>query len=55
MDTILQIIISKIGTCLTGITPVSNNDSDAKVGETVEHLARAYSYLYQIKESEKNK
>ena len=52
MDTILQLIISKIGTCLTGITPISKSDNDAKVGETVKHLARAYSYLYQIKESE---
>ena len=52
MDTILQIIISKIGTCLTSITQTSNNDNDAKAGEAVEHLARAYSYLYQIKESE---
>ena len=52
MDTILELILSKINTCLTGIAPISSNDNDAKAGEAVEHLARAYSYLYHIKESE---
>ena len=52
MDTILQLILSKINTCLTGIAQVSSSTNDAKAGEAVEHLARAYSYLYQIKESE---
>lgn len=52
MDTVLKLIISKIGTCLTSITPISNIDNDAKSSESVEHLARAYSYLYKIKESE---
>lgn len=52
MDEIKRTIKKKIELCLSGISNISNRESDRAVAEAVEHLARAYSYLSQIKESE---
>lgn len=50
METIKETIKSKILICLSAINNVSNCETDYKESEAVEHLARAYSYLNQIKE-----
>lgn len=50
METIKETIKKKIAMCLSGINNVSNCENDCKQAEAVEHLARAYSYLSQIKE-----
>lgn len=50
MEEINKIIKNKIATCLCAISNISNCETDCKEAEAVEHLARAYSYLNQIKE-----
>ena len=50
MEDIKEIIKKKMVMCLSGINNVSNCETDCKEAEAVEHLARAYSYLSQIKE-----
>lgn len=52
MDGIKELIKLKIELCLDGIGSRTNAITDNAEAEAVEHLARAYSYLYQIKESE---
>ena len=52
MKDIKDLIKEKIKLCLGGITQTSNRSNVNEVAEAVEHLARAYSYLNQIKESE---
>ena len=50
MEDIKEIIKRKMFTCLSAINNTSNSETDNKEAEAVEHLARAYSYLAQIKE-----
>lgn len=52
MDEIKRTIKKKIKLCLSGISNISNKETDRAIAETVEHLASAYSHLSQIKESE---
>lgn len=50
MDTVKRQILASMILCLNKIHQYSVPDLDKKESEAVEHLARAYSYLYQLKE-----
>ena len=52
MEKIKSTIKNKINLCLTSINNCSGKETDKVVAETVEHLARAYSYLSDIEKKE---
>lgn len=54
MDELIKLLQSKIKVCASGINSMSNSVTDRDEAEAVEHLTRALSYLYQIKEKEGN-
>lgn len=54
MDELKELLMEKIKVCASGITRGSSSDTDNKEAEAIEHLARAISYLDQIKEREVN-
>lgn len=52
MDEIKAIIKQKIKICAVAISNLSTPQANNAEAEAIEHLARAYSYLNQINESE---
>lgn len=52
MNEIKSLIKDKMKLCLNSISAVSSNEMDRNEAEAVEHMARALSYIDQIKEDE---
>ena len=50
MDKIKSLIKDKMCLCLNSISNLSSNGMDRNEAEAVEHLAKALSYINQIKE-----
>lgn len=53
MEETKELLKHKINVCLSEVSGAARTDRLAAAAEAVEHLAKAYYYLDQIKEDEK--
>ena len=50
MDELKELLKEKIKLCASTISKTSSNELDLREAKAVDHLSRALSYLYLIKE-----